>query len=304
MSLHSEEIGLPNFTQINVPLKALLESKGYLADKKISKIKTEMPVNDANQPKQTEQLVQFASRDSLTAFPAQSNKITFADANPEDKVFADSERYLPLHQKQVRAFGEAQKIVYHHDDLSNRSQDSHKKAYEHQYVTFQKPKPIQKQSSIKSQNSKNAGPVIITHNTVVKGMASPKRRASPNLLQQTEGNATRHVAKPNNPNAKTEFTITGRIPDSKEKMNEMINERFPVIEMRYRPLRRCLSLPRFSSPLIDKNPSFYLEKVKKLEEPLQTGPFAPKSQRQKAKGSNWPQTDKRQPRFANPFKDD
>lgn len=302
LSLAAEEILSPGFTQINVPLKNLLESKGSLADKKFESIKPIL-TSPANQMALDHPPVDFLSKESLVDFPGNTNKITFADATLTDDIYMGSEKFIPI-QQPIKVFGAELKIVHQQENLSMKSHESHRNNDEHHYVTFQKPKPVQRQASSKSPKSKNKVSTNANSNTMVKAMAVPQRQTSPNQLQNTKGNSTKHLVKTNNPNAKQQLTLTARIPDSKEKMNEMINERFPLIEMRYRPLRRSLSLPRFSSPLIEKNPSFYIGKVRKLEEPLQTGRFIPKSHKQKGNQDIRQEVNKIRPRFTNPFKDD
>ncbi len=80
-----------------------------------------------------------------------------------------------------------------------------------------------------------------------------------------------------NKNEITRSPIINNSPNHRSQMNEMIKERFPMIDFKYRPLRKSLSLPKCRSSMIEQNQSFYIEKVNKLENKLQNGKFASKS---------------------------
>jgi hypothetical protein len=90
----------------------------------------------------------------------------------------------------------------------------------------------------------------------------------------------------------------------KEHMNEIIKQRFPMIDLKYKPIRKSLSLPRDSKPMIDQNPSFYIEKMNKIEDKVQTGKFHPKSPHRMDETKAPKRTPL--PHFAplNPFKDE
>jgi hypothetical protein len=301
-SFEVEEISSPGFTQINVPLKTLLESKSSLADKKLESnrpnITAPVPVTIKDYPSN-----EIAMKNSTVDFPGNVNKLTFADAKTPDDLYQDSEKHILIVQP-VKVFGQSPKIIHDNENLSMKSQESRRNNEEHHYVTFQKPKERKRHSPNNSQKPKaNYSPGPKNH-TTVKTMAYPPRQTSPANFHQTGGGPTRHLMTTSPHSPKPQINLTVKIPDFKDQMNEMINQRFPLIDMRYRPLRRSLSLPRFSSPLIDKNPSFYIDKVRKLEAPVQTGKFTPKPQGRRGGPAFDPSPNRERRKYTNPFKND